>query len=233
MVTKTRDDTRALQKEVTIETPPTGVSDEMMHKAQVFVDRVVGRLQAQTEDYAMRMSTSIEAGTPVLSGYTYWNCLTIGPIQFIGNPPYLPNKIIRAGNPAFMVGVVWVNPAPGPGASLPGTTVLGGRSYRVRFETMNLTTVSNGPDTTFTGTFSSPAPVITPFLWSMPTPDPGLNPALYEINLTADITLGGQPVAAFSTWHFDLDTEPSFLGLPTQTPGMQGERPARVLIYRD
>jgi hypothetical protein len=233
MVTRTKDETRAPQKEVMIESPQAGVSEEMMQKAQVFVDRVVSRLQNQTDDYVMRMSTRIEAGTPVISGYQYWNCLTIGPIQFIGNPPYLPNKIVRAGNPAFMIGIVWVNPAPGPGASLPGTTVLGGRPYRVRFESLNLSTVSDGPDATFSGTFSSPAPVITPFLWAMPTPDPGVNPALLEINLTADITLGGQPFAAFSTWHFDLDTEPGFLGLPTQGPETQFERPARILVYRD
>jgi hypothetical protein len=144
----------------------------------------------------------------------------------------LPNKIVSAGDACLMLGLIWINPALGPGGSLPGTTVLGGRPFRARFEGINLTTVANGPDATFTGTFSSPAPTVTPFVFWMPTPDPGVNPALYEVNLTADVTLGGQPFAAFSTWHYDLDLEPPFLGRPVAGPHWQFERPARFLIYR-
>jgi hypothetical protein len=232
MVTRTTEETRAPQKEVVIEAQQVAVSAEVSQKAQVFIEKMVNQLRTQTEDYIMRTATSIEAGTPVIAGYQYWNCLTVGPIQFIGNPPYLPNKIVSAGDPALMLGLVWVNPAPGPGASLPGTTVLGGRNYRIRFESLNLSTVSNGPDATFTGTFGSPAAIVTPFVWWMPTPDPGANPSLHEVNLTADITLGGQPFAAFSTWHYDLDEEPGFLGRPTMSSHWQFERPARFLIYR-
>jgi hypothetical protein len=232
MATRTAENVRSPQKEVVIKAPETGVSAEATENAQIFVDHMVRRLEMQTQDYVRRSAAEIEAGGPQLvGGYQYWNCLTIGPVQFISNPPFLPSKIVAAGEPALMVGLVWVNPALGPGGSLPGTTVLGGRSYRIRFESINLSTVANGPDATFTGMFNSPASVVTAFTWWMPTPDPGVNPALYEVNLTADISLGGQPFAAFSTWHYDLDLEPPFLGLPGMGPQIEHERPARFLIY--
>lgn len=231
------------QTEVVIEAPETEASAEILQKADVFIDRMVKKIEEQTEAYAMRVSVEIEAGRPesgapmLPGGYQYWNCLTIGPIQFFRNPPYRPGKIVAAGEACLMLGLIWVNPALGPGASLPGTTVLGGRPFRARFEGINLTTVANGPDRTFTGTFSSPAPVVTRLRWFMPTPDPGVNPALYEVNLTADVTLGGQPFAAFSTWHYDPDYEPEFLRYtpwdrPTVSAHWQFERPARFLIYR-
>jgi len=222
------------QEDVVVKAPEAEVPEEILAKAEPVVDNYLAFLMERTEAYKFRMAEAEpEAGEPTLQGgYQYWNCLTRGPYQFFWDPPYRPSKIIAAGEWALMVGVVWINPANGPGGSLPGTTVLGDRSYRVRFETINLSDVSNGPDRLFRGRFASPAPVVIPFRWWFRPRDPGPDPNLYEVNLTADITQLGQPFAAFSTWHFDPDREPPFLGLPPVGPHWQHETPARFLVYR-
>ncbi len=214
------------------------VPEEILAKAEAYIDNYAGMLMERTEAYLLRLEqaeaeAAPEVGEPVLAGgYQYWNCLTRGPLQFFGNPPYRPSKIIAAGEWALMVGVVWINPANGPGGSLPGTVVLGDRDYRVRFETINLSDVVNGPDRLFIGTFGNPANAVNTFSWWFRPGDPGPNPKLYETTLTADIVQMGQPLAAFSTWHFDPDVEPGFLGLPTRPEHWQFERPARFLVYR-
>ena len=160
------------------------------------------------------------------------NCLTAGPIQFFGNPPYRPSKIIAAGEATLMFGVVWINPANGPGGSWPGTVVLGGRNYRVRFESINLSHVTNEPVWGRSGAFGNPANQIYIFPWWRTWPDPGVTPNLYETTFTVDIVETGQPMAAFSTWHLDLDREPGFLGRPPVDPQWQYDIPARFLVYR-
>lgn len=212
-------------------------SPEIREKATQFVENYAGFLQERTEAYVKRLAApgpKPEIGAPVLAGgYQYWNCLTIGPVQFYGNPPYRPSKIIRQDELTLMLGVVWINPANGPGGSLPGTVVLGGRDYRVVFESINLSDVVNGPDGVFSGTFGNPADVVNLFWWWFTPADPGPEPNLYETTLTADIAQSGQPLAAFSTWHYDIDEEPPFLMVPAAGPHWQFERPARFLVYRE
>lgn len=211
------------------------VPAEIQDKAQIVIDNYVAFLQERTQAYVQRMTAAQpEAGEPTLrGGYQYWNCLTRGPYQFpLTDPAYRPRKIIAAGEWTLMLGIVWINPLNGPGGSLPGTIVLGDRDYRVRFETINLSDVTNGPDRLFTDTFDSPARVVNTFRWWFRPPDPGRNPNLYETTLTADIVQTGQPMAAFSTWHYDPDTEPAFLGRPTVHPRWQHDIPARFLVYR-
>jgi hypothetical protein len=208
---------------------------DILAKAKVFNESYVESLKARTEAYVKRATNGVqsEAGEPVLAGgYKYWDCLTVGPIQFFGDPPYRPAKVIAAGELALIQGVIWVNPLNWPGGSLPGTTVLGGRSYRARFETINLSTVSNGPDFLNFGTFAPIAQVVTVINWFFVPGDPGPNPQLYETTLTVDITNSGQPFAAFSTWHFDPDTDPPFLGRPPVPPQWQLDIPAKFLVYR-
>jgi hypothetical protein len=225
-----------------IEEPVVEVAPEIEEKAAYFMENYHSFLKERTEAYVNRMadmkarlagegpSAEISEARTRL-GYQYWNVLTIGPIQFFGDPPWRPSKIIAAGEYALLLGVVWVNPAADPGGGVPGTVVLGGRDYRIRFETINLTRVTNGPDRTFTGTFPA-VPGIHFFPWYFRPRDPGLNPNLYQTHLTADITNVAQPFAAFSTWHLDLDTEPGFLGLPTQRARWEYDEPCRYLVYR-
>jgi len=229
-----------ITEESTIDVPA-----EVEEKSAYFIDNYLGFLTERTEVYVSRMAdlkarmtdrkaegAIAELGEPITRlGYQYWNVLTVGPIQFFGDPPWRPNKIIAAGEWTLILGVVWVNPAADPGGGVPGTVVLGGRDYRIRFETVNLTNVTNGPDRTFAGRFP-PVPGIHIFPWFFRPRDPGPNPALYQTYLTADITNVAQPFAAFGTWNLDLDTEPGFLGLPTQRARFEHDIPCQYLVYR-
>ncbi len=240
MATKIHDEVRAPQAEVVISAPEIKIPDEVQQRAQALMDRLTTRLQQYTDDYVKRMTAELDKaqaqpqiGTTI-SGFPYWNCLTYGPYtydQFTFLPSqYMPNKVVAAGDFCLLGALIWINPV-APPFSPPPTIQLGGRSYNVRFEAINLSTVSDGPDGTFPGTFAPVAPVITPMYWWFPTNDPGVNPNLYEVNVTVDLTLSGQPFAAFSTWHFDPDTEPSFLGLPPTMPQWTYERPPRFMVY--
>lgn len=239
MVTAISEEKALPQERVVVKAPEIKVPADTQEKAQHLIDNYVAFLTERTEAYMHRMAEAKpEAADPTLiGGYQYWNCLTAGPYQF---PPilgdYRPSKVVAAGEWTLMLGVIWINPVHGPGGSLPGTIALGDRGYRVRFEAMNLSTVTDGPDSPlgppFTGTFASPAPVVSVFPWWHLWADPGPNPNLYEVNFTADITTGGQPFAAFSTWHFDPDTEPPFMMVPPRGPHWQFEIPARFLVYR-
>jgi hypothetical protein len=211
------------------------VPADILAKAKAFNESYVASLKARTEEYVKRATNGVRprAGEPVLvGGYKYWDCLTVGPIQFIGDPPYQPSKVIAFGEFALIQGIIWVNPLNGPGGSLPGTTVLGGRSYRARFETINLSTVTDGPDFLTFDTFSPIAPIVTVINWFFVPNDPGPNPQLYETTLTVDITNSGQPFAAFSNWHIDPDSDPPFLGIPGVGPQLQLDIPMKYLVYR-
>ena len=128
--------------------------------------------------------------------------------------------------------MLFINPATNIFNPISATTILGGRNFRVRFEQVNLTTVTDGPDFTFTGTFPSPAPSLTFFPVFIVAPDPGQNSHLIEQNVTADITDIAQPFAAFATNHLDVDSDPGFLNVPPQPPQFQHDIPLRYLIYR-
>lgn len=230
--------------DIEAEKPELAVPPDVLQKADVLVKRITKWLLGETNNFILREEARIEAGKPrvelapeamgpiLASGYQYWNLLTMGPFQFMGNPPYRPRKIVAAGEHCLMLAFLWINPANSDGGGLPGTVVLGDRTYRLRFESMNLTHVTNGPDMTFTGKFDSPAPILTDFRWWMPTADPGINPAHFEVNVTMDITVHGQPFAGFSTWHYDPDAELPWLQIPVAPAHWQFERPARMLIYR-
>jgi hypothetical protein len=175
-----------------------------------------------------------------LPPYPWWNLVMAGPLQPLGpgaSGPFAPHKIIRAGEPAFMLGAIWRNPAPinwtpaGPSAEM----MMAALTMSVQFQTFNLTTGVVGP--TFTpATIPSPlgfGPVI-PFgvSLSFPAPSDG-QPQLYEINLVADVSgpVAGMPFAGYSTWHFDFDVEPPFLSLPAVPASLLHDIPARILVY--
>ncbi len=227
-------------KEVVIPAAEAEVPADLQQKANAMADELVAMLIKQTEDYDKRLSTMEATAQPEImdpilrGGYQYWNCLTAGPYELRRFPPrpYRAHKVIAAGEYYMFVGLIWVNPRHGPGGSLPGTIVLGGREYTARFESINLSDVTDGPDRAFTYTFASPAPVVSRIVWVTRAPDPGPAPHLYEVNLTCDLTLSGQPFAGFATWHWDPDYEPPFMMLPPVPPHLQFERPARFLIYR-
>lgn len=201
---------------------------EIKEKAHHFIDNYVASLKEHTEAYKRRMAEPKPqpqwGGRALVGGYQYWNCLLVGPIQFYGDPPYRPSKIIAHGEESLMLGVVWVNPAFSPGGGVSGTEFFAGRQCRLGFETINLSTVTNQPFEWKTVTFQSPAEVIHVYPWLRTWPDPGPQPQLYETYFTADLTSEGLSFAAFNTWHYDIDREPSFLAelpqLPDTNPGL-------------
>ena len=224
----------AEELELRMEGPKVDVPPEVEERAQAWIEDYKAKLTAQTERYIERLAMEQAApaiGEPEHLGYVYWDLISISPVQFIGLPPYQPSKIIASGEVALFQAVLFINPATNIFNPISATTILGGRSVRVRFEQINLTDVADGPDVTFAGTFPSPAPVLTFLPVLAVAPDPGLNPRLIEQNVTADITDLAQPFAAFATHHFDIDSEPGFLGIPPQPPELQHDIPLRYLVY--
>jgi hypothetical protein len=221
---------------------------EVLEQAKLIEEQITARIEDQTKVWMEKVTAAKAAkaaqpaaAVPTLaSGYTYWNVLTDGPYQIFGNPPYRPSKVIAWDQWAVLYAGIWINPLNSDGGGLPGTVVLGGRDYNAYFESVNLTHVTNGPDHHVAGTFSSPAPVITWIPWFLrpDLPDPGETPDLYQVNFTIDLTLGGQPMAAFNTWHYDPDFESAFSGfepfvppVPYVGPQLQHDNPARFLVY--
>jgi hypothetical protein len=164
------------------------------------------------------------------TGYEYWDLLTLSPQQFIAAPvTFRPQKIVAGGEFALLLAILFINPLPTPGGGPSATQYLGGRPFRVRFEQMDLTNVANGPDFTFVGVFPGVAPVLSIFPVGIVPANPGLNPQLVELNVTADITLPGQPMAAFATQWFDIEADPGF---PAPQPaGLRSQLPLRYLVY--
>jgi hypothetical protein len=229
--------------------------DEVERHAQVIGDAWKARLQEQTKRYLQRYlrvaaggrvngegieeedGEQTEAAEPVtvIGGllYPWWNILLAGPFQLGLTGPFLPSKIIRYGEPAFMLAALWRNPAPlagGPSAA----AIMSPFTCRLYLETVNLTNVTNGPDfgpfdVVFGGGFVN---VVFISLTGFAAPAQG-RPTLYEMHAVADILgpgVGLPPFAGFSTWLFDPDYEPPFFA-PAAPGGLQHDQPARFAIY--
>lgn len=212
--------------------PPADLAEHV----ETWIENLKGVVAERTEANMQRaLAQQMGGPQPQLGGpitgvaYEYWDIRATSPQQFI-TPPFnfRPHKIIGAGEFALLSAVLFINPL-SPNGNPSATQYLGGRGFRVRFEQMNLTNVSDGPDFTFVGNFPSPAPVITTFSVGIIAPNPGLNPALMELNVTADITDPAQPFAAFGTQWLDIEGDPGF---PVPQPGgFRFQVPLRYLVY--
>jgi hypothetical protein len=248
-------------REAAMEAAEAYAPDDLEQHAQAIMDAWTGRMKDLTDKYtrgAIARSSGkgvaeaeAEPWTPTPIPYPWWNIVVAGPYQPAPLPggPFLPHKIFQPAEPAFVVGAVWMNPAPinwfppGPAAA----TVMGAFNLTIRFETMNLSTVANGPD---------PAPVVMAPLGAWPGPSwfkpffvpigggffpapPDGQPHLYEMNVTADVAGPvPQPFAGYSTWVFDPDLEPPIfppfipgVTQPPVFPAWQYDIPMRFLVY--
>jgi hypothetical protein len=160
-------------------------------------------------------------GNQTTGFYVGFDVVATSPIQFGGPPPYQPSKVIAAGEQAFIIAFIFVNPTVNIplGWAIPATVQLGGRTWRMTLDQGNLTTGGILPQQVQTATFTSPALTITPVVFSLATPNPGPDPALIEANVTVDIVDPAQPYAAFATNFLDVDNDPSFLGAPPTSAG--------------
>jgi len=174
-------------------------------------------------------------GGPIVGQYVAFDLAITSPIQFSGLPPYQPSKVIAAGEDAFIVALLFVNPTVdvASGFAVPPTTQLAGREYRMRLEQINLTAVTNVPGQTISGVFSSPAPTLTVEVFQLDTPDPGPDAALIEACATVDIVDLAQPYAAFATNFLDIEDDPGFLFVPPTTGGFRNQIPNRYLVYSE
>ena len=221
-------------------------------------DVALERATKWANDYAARLTERAEHRLAELAGHSNGNgvrprigeppaggpttCFALGfdvvatsPIQFGGPPPYQPSKVIAAGEQAFLIAFIFVNPTVNIplGWAIPATVQLGGRTWRMTLDQGNLTTGGVLPQQVQTATFTSPAATITPVIFSLATPNPGPDPALIEANVTVDIVDPAQPYAAFATNFLDVDNDPSFLGVPATAAGFRHELPNRYLIYSE
>ena len=174
-------------------------------------------------------------GSPATGFYVAFDVAATSPIQFGGPPPYQPSKVIAAGEPAFIVAFIFVNPTVNIplGWAVPASIQLGGRTWRMTLDQGNLTTGTVLPHQVTSATFATPAATLTPVVFSLATPNPGPDPWLIEANVTVDIVNPGQPYAAFATSFLDVDNDPGFLFVPPASAGFRHELPNRYLIYSD
>lgn len=245
--------------------------DEVDKHAQAILDAWEVKLKEQTREYTRR-AMALARGEKAMAGggrlemagaigqpaglppYPWFDLLAVGPFQPVpaaGPPPFppagpfLPHRVIRAAEPAFMLGALWRNPAGinwdafNPAAA----AVMSALNFTVQFEVVNLTSVSNGPDLApvvlapigggFLNVFVVPIPA-----GFFPAPPQG-KPTLYEIHMTVDATGPGPaaatlPFSGFSTWVFDPDgataIAPPFI-LPGVAPGYRFDVPARILVH--
>lgn len=176
-----------------------------------------------------------EPVTPLPVPYLWFDLMVMGPFQPIApNGPFLPHRIIRAGEPALLLAVLWRNPVSllgGPSAA----QIMSPFQYVVRGQTIDLNSVTNGPDlgpvtNMFGGGFVN---VEMLPLVSLPAPAQG-EPRMLEIHVTVDMLGPGPglpPFAGFATRWFQPDLQPPFLGLPGILPGFLEETPVRALVY--
>ena len=174
----------------------------------------------------------IEAGEPTGRGYKFWDIFVVGPIQ-LDIPQFKPGKIIAGGEDVFFLTTVATNPLLINGDLPSATTLMAGKSYRLRLETMNLTNVAPGPFISIARTFPVGVPAQTFLLGiKLPMPQEG-RPELFEINVTADVTDNTQqPMAAFATHILDIDVDPGFPLTPPRGPHLHIEQPLRCLCYK-
>jgi hypothetical protein len=176
----------------------------------------------------------VTTGDPITGFYVAFDLAVTSPIQFGGPPPYQPSKVIRAGESAFIIAYMWANPYVDipHGFAVPANVQLSNRNWRMTLDQLDLGTAAALPQQVVTGTFVGPAPMLTFQIFSLPTlAAPSDNPALIEANVTVEITDPAQPYAAFATNFFDVDYDPSFLGIPSTTPGWRNELPNLYLLY--
>ena len=209
---------------------PPAVPDELRERAAKTSAELLAKVrEGRQMDLDRRLAARQSAaeprlGEPIVDTYVAFDLYAYSPIQFIGPPPYQPSRIIAAGEWAVIYAVLFVNPTVDipHGFAVPPTVQLGGRTYRVNLEQVNLTNVTDGPDDFRQAVFTSPAPDYTLLDFWFQAPDPGpTKPRVMEANLTADILNMAQPYAAFATTIVDVDQWKVLEDIPM-----------RYLIYR-
>lgn len=225
----------------TIEGPVATPTPEAQAAAARWTENYKAELLQKTEAALSALDEQAAGlGTVRIGTYVSYDVVSISPLQFIGNPPYLPHKIVAGGNLMVLQALQWINPRVSipEGFGVPATTQLGGRHLRVRFDQLNLTTGVAGPNFNIDiPVLPAPAPTFILFSLFMVAP-PVAQPQLIEVNVTSDIVGMAQPYAAFATWHRDRDAElpwlaPAPANFPPNVAAQQWLHgvPMRYMVY--
>jgi len=206
-------------------------------QAARLTERAQNHLAKQNGHANGGLAPRIGAPTTYLGGppYVAFDVVATSPITVAGPQLiYPPSKIIPAGSLSFLVAFIYTNPSTGPGWAVPASISLGARPWRMSLDQANLTTGGMQPIEVVNGVFPSPAPMITPVLFLLPTPDPGADPWLIEANVTVYVDVPAQPFAAFATNFYDIDNDPGFPffpPIPSEPAGWRYDLPNRYLIF--
>jgi hypothetical protein len=169
--------------------------------------------------------------------YVPFDVVATSPTTFGGPPPYAPSKIVPAGSFSFLTAFIYTNPASDAAAGWynSASVQLGARPWRMTLDLTNLTTGTT-QNLFQPGVFGSPAGVITPVSFLLPTAGPavGADPWLIEANVTVYVDIPAQPFAAFATNFYDIDNDPGFPffpPIPSEPTGWRYDLPNRYLIF--
>lgn len=213
----------------------------LVRQAEAYAQRIMRGQRKMQSEVAEAIGDIITDPTPTCpAGYTAFDVLSFSPLELFSGPlmpASSPDKVLRGtnfGTPnvsvAAHLAVIFINPVPSTpcGFTVPPTIQLGGKTLRVGFDVMNVTTVTPGLSAAFNLTLPAPAPslLVVPFFFLVPNV---VSPEIYELNVTADIVESPQPYSAFATYHNDVDNEISIFG--NVPPEQQHDAPNRYMIY--
>jgi hypothetical protein len=194
--------------------------------------RIEAEIRAQVASvYEQAMAAGPEAaGIEIAEPGLWWDMALYGPLQPIApGGPLVPHLIIKAGEPAYVLSFVLLNPfLPLSGGTNAGDVLANfALPFEVRYQTGNLTTWTLGPSdmqATNTNNLTPGQYFYVDLLWFT-----GGQPGLYEMNGSARI-LGAAPphvnapqFAAYATVVFNIDG-----------PGLFGPKPPgplRFMVY--
>ncbi|HEX9374153.1 MAG TPA: hypothetical protein VF897_24280 [Roseiflexaceae bacterium] len=190
-------------------------------------DDIKAEIEARVQAQLDRALASAGAERAELENW--WDIFAIGPIQVTGAPPVQPGCVVKAGEPAFAVSVLVLNPflaLPGP---TDAATLLSsfGLPYEVQFQTSNISAM-------IPALADVQASNLIPgvFFYVNVSLLPTATPGMYETNILARIEGAGVPASApqfggFATAILDLDNP----GLFGPGPGVNFNQPIRYVVY--
>lgn len=215
-------------------------SAELIERYEGILDAYTAKLQERLEHNVQKAmeqgvqveDAGLEIGEPIGGAYKWWDIYAIGPIQGFGVPPFRPNKIIAGREAAFFLVYVVTNPMLIGGVNPSATTLMAGRPYTLRLESINLTNVAPGPSVAVRSVF--PGTPVQAFLLGFRAPNPLQGrPEVLDFSITADVTDNWrQPMAAFATNVLDVDFDPGFPIGRSSFLHLHNEQPLRCLCYR-
>jgi hypothetical protein len=160
-----------------------GYKADVVRQVESYAQRLLNEQRKRSSEVALAIGEPIEPPSAICpAGYTAFDVLSFSPLELFSGPlmpASNPDKILRGtnfGTPnvtiAAHLAVVFINPVPSIpcGFAVPPTIQLGGRTLRVGFDVMNVTTVAPGLSAAFVLPLPGPAPalIFVPFFFLVP-----------------------------------------------------------------